>query len=389
MSDRKPIPITFVVTYISVFTHRAGTEGHLLRLLKRLDRDRFTPSLVALQQTDWTDQYDDPDVPLHVMGFRSFQRPQDWMVISKLAKFLKQNKTQITELHFIDAHFVGALASHLAKVPVVLSCRRDLGHQYGFKGKWLMKLGNRYVNRFIANANVVADKMSQIESVDREKFEVIYNGVDLPVFDENLQQPVTPEFAKFVEGKRVVSIAANLRPVKNVALFIDAAARVAKQFDDVVFAIMGHGVLQEELEQQAARCRIADRTLFLGSVPHVGPYVARSDVACLSSHSEGFSNSVVEYMACSTPVVVTEVGGLPEAIEQGKTGFAVPAGDAEAFANRIEEILRMDDSSRKAMGAAGRRRVEERFTMCGHLDAHASLYEQQLELAMSKSQNAS
>jgi len=234
---------------------------------------------------------------------------------------------------------------------------------------------------------VVADKMSELESIERSKFEVIYNGVDLPVFDEKKVKPVTPEFAKFAEGKRVVSIAANLRPVKNIPLFIDAAARVAKRFDDVVFALMGYGVLQAELEQQAARCGIADRTLFLGSVPHVAPYVARSHVACLSSHSEGFSNSVVEYMACNVPVVVTDVGGLSEAIEQGKTGFAVPAGDVEAFANRIEEILRLDEPARQAMGDAGRRRVEERFTMCSHLEAHASFYEQQLDLAKSRNGN--
>ncbi len=384
MSEQKPIPITYVISHISLFSLRAGTEGHILRLLNRLDRKRFAPSLVALQQTDWTEQFDDPNIPLHVLGFRSFSRPQDWMAISKLARFFRQNDTQIAEMHFIDAHFVGALAAQLAKVPVVLSCRRDLGYQYGFKGKLLMKLGNRFVDRFIANANVVADNMSKLESIDRSKFEVIYNGVDLPVFDEEKRKPVSSEFAKFVDGKRVVSIAANLRPVKNFPLFIDAAARVAQKFDDVVFAIMGHGVLQEELVQQVARCGIRERTMFLGSVPHVAPYVARSHVACLSSHSEGFSNAVVEYMACNVPVVVTDVGGLAEAIHEGETGYAVPAGDVEAFANRIEQILGMDASARRAMGDAGRRRVEERFTMCGHLEAHASLYEQQLELAKSR-----
>ena len=212
-TGRSPIRITYVISAIA--SEHAGTEGHLLRLLRRLDREQFAPNLVVMQRTDWADEFDDPRIPLHVLGFRSFRKPQDWLAISKLSKLLKKNETQIVELHSPDAHFAGALACRLAKVPVVISCRRNSGYQYGLKVSLQMRIGNRYVTRFMANASFVADEMSRTERADRNRYDVIHNGIDLVAFDGHTTDEVSEEFERMVGGRRVISIAANLRPVKN------------------------------------------------------------------------------------------------------------------------------------------------------------------------------
>ena len=372
----RPIRITYIISAIN--TENAGTEGHLLRLLRNLDRKKFSPQLIVMQRSAWTDQFSEPEIPMHVLDFKSFMRPKDWNIVSRITKLLRDQNPDVVELHFIDAHFAGALACRRAKVPVVLSCRRDLGHQYGFKGTWLMKLGNPFVTRFIANAKLVAQAMSKLEGIDAKKFDVIYNGIDLVAFDEKANGPVLQEFVEQTQGRRVVSIAANLRPVKNVPLFLDAMAIVAKQVPDVIFALMGDGSLRAALEQQAHELGIADRTLFLGSVPSVAPYLKRSHVACLTSHAEGFSNSVVEYMASSLPVVVTEVGGLPEAVIPEQTGFVVPPGDKDALASRVVHLLQLPEEDRQKMGVTARQRVEAEFTMQRQLEQHEELYERYL-----------
>jgi hypothetical protein len=137
-TGRGPIPISYLIS--AIHTEQAGTEGQILRLIRSMDRDRFRPTLIVLQDTAWTKQFDDPRVPLETLGFHSLQRPADWLVISALARRLKQDQTQIVELHTADAHFVGAIAAHLAKVPVVISCRRNLGHKLGFKQKKHLRL---------------------------------------------------------------------------------------------------------------------------------------------------------------------------------------------------------------------------------------------------------
>ena len=146
---------------------------------------------------------------------------------------------------------------------------------------------------------------------------------------------------------------------------------------------MGDGSQKSGLQQQADRLGIADKVIWLGSVPSVAPYLIRSHVACLSSYSEGFSNSIIEYMAAGLPVVATNVGGALEAIVEGTTGFVVPPNDPESLAQRISSILQMDETARKQMSRAARLRVEEHFTMQSQLDAHQSLYSRELNLDIS------
>ncbi len=375
------IRITYVISAIN--TEQAGTEGHLLRLIRGLDRTRFAPSLVVMQRSDWTEQFDDPQVPLHVLDFKSFQRPSDWNVVAKLTEFFRQNGTQIAELHFIDAHFAGSMAAKRARVPVVISCRRDLGHQYGLKGLWLMKLGNRHITRFLANAHFVAKAMARLEGIDSSRFEVIHNGIDLAAFDAAKDIAVPTEFASRIAGKRVVSFAANLRPVKNPNMFVDAAALLANRYPDVAFAIMGEGELRGELERKVDRLGLSERVLFLGSVPGIAPYLRQSHVACLSSHSEGFSNSVVEYMAAGLPVVVPDVGGLAEAVQDGVTGYVVPPDSVNALGDGLSRILDLDEPQRLRMGELGRQRVEQNFTMERQLIAHQDTYVRELQMVTS------
>lgn len=375
-----PIRITHVISTIA--SEHAGTEGHLLRLLRGLDREQFAPRLVVMQRTDWADEFDDPRIPLHVLGFRSFRRPQDWLAISKLSKLFKKDQTQIVELHSPDAHFAGAIAARMANVPVVISCRRNSGYQYSPKVKLQMRLGNRYVTSFMANASIVADEMSRMEGVNRDRYDVINNGIDLVAFDDQAANEV-PGFERMVGGRRVISIAANLRPVKNIGCFLHAAKKVAGKFDDVVFVIMGDGSQKTGLQQQAERLGIADKVIWTGSVPSVAPYVIRSHVACLTSDSEGLSNAIIEYMAAGLPVVATNVGGTSEAIVDGITGFVVPPNDPESLAQRISHVLQMDEAARKQMSQAARLRVEKHFTMQCQLDAHQSLYARELKLVIS------
>lgn len=368
-----PIRVSYLLS--AIHSPHAGTEGHLLRLIRSLDRSLFEPELILMQSTEWARQFDDPLVPVTNLEFVSFRRPQDWLVVSKLAKHFRKRKTDIVEMHSTDAQLVGGAAARLSGVPVAISCRRNLGYQYGAREKVLQPIANRLATTFLANAHIVAREMGRLEGIAPEQFQVIHNGIDLAAFDAASQQEdehVT-EFRSATAGKRVVSIAANLRPVKNYPLFIQAAAIVGKQLDDVTFAIMGQGEQRSELEAFANRLGIGERILWLGSVPSVAPYLMHSDIGCLTSTSEGFSNAIIESMAARLPVVVTDVGGASEAVSE-ESGYVVPSDDADAFAERLLTLLHMPERERTEMGQRGRRRVEERFSMAAQLDAYHALY---------------
>lgn len=364
-SKRAPIPICFVIATIT--TDRAGTEGHLLRLVRALDRTRFRPLLVVLQRSQWTDSFSDPDIELIVLDFKSFTRPLSWLCIIQLAHILRLHRVKVVETHFPDAHFVGALAAKIAGVPVVIGSRRDLVSQYSKKELSLCRLSNKFTSLHLANAREVADVASNIEGISRIR--VIYNGIDWDATSAG----VTDQSASHVPGSRLVSIVANLTPVKNIQMFIEAVSRVANEFDDLRFAIIGCGPKDAELKSYAESLAMSDRILWTGRVNGVRPYLERSIIACLTSHSEGMSNSVLEYMAAGLPVIATRVGGIPEAVIDGVTGYLVEDNDVDGFASRLQLLL-SNEELRISMAEASLHRARQFFSLEAQVRAHEELY---------------
>lgn len=366
------IPICYVIS--SVTTGKAGTEGRLLQFLRHIDRTKFSPTLIVLQKSSWTETFSDPDIELITLDFESFKKVSNWKIVSQLKEIFKDKKARIVELYYTDAHFSGALAARWAGVPVILSARRNLGYQYSAKDLSLSKFANRFVTRFIANSREVTRVMSQIEGIPENKFEIIYNGLDIAKFESAMQRQPEQQFMRFIDSKKVVSIAANLRPVKNIQGFLTAAYTVTQQRDDVVFVIMGSGSEEISLKSFAEQLGIGERFYWTGSVASTAPYLAHSDICVLSSDSEGFSNAIVEYMAAGLPVVATRVGGAAEAILDSQTGFLVTRGNMQALAERIVELL-SNPGVAKSFGESGRARVAERFTLAREIAAYQDLYE--------------
>jgi glycosyltransferase involved in cell wall biosynthesis len=180
-----------------------------------------------------------------------------------------------------------------------------------------------------------------------------YNGVDLDRFRPN-ETPTEPGLILHV-GRLVEK--------KGTKVLIDALARIA----GAKLAIIGEGPLRKTLERQARE--LGERVCFLGELPadDVARWMRRASVLAAPSltavdgDAEGLPNVVVEAAASGLPVVGTRHSGIPEAIEEGVTGFLVPEGDAEALAARLAEVL-TSESLRRDMGAAARRLAERKFS---------------------------
>jgi glycosyltransferase involved in cell wall biosynthesis len=160
---------------------------------------------------------------------------------------------------------------------------------------------------------------------------VVYNGVDIDAFTIPIDNNKNPD-------KKTIVTVADLYPVKNHKLLINAFSRyltLAK--DNTELTLIGDGSCRQDLEEQTRLLKIQDRVNFVGSVPHarVTPYLQNADLFCLSSFSEGLPFTVLEAMACGLPTVATNVGGVSEAVVDGKTGFLTESDNVDAFANAI------------------------------------------------------
>ena len=203
--------------------------------------------------------------------------------------------------------------------------------------------------------------------IPRAHIHVIPSGVDTDQF--------CPAHAGTVASSRWIVCVARHVPVKNLDVLLRACALLRDRGRQFQCAMVGGGVLRSDLEATRDRLGLTDLVQFAGDATEreVLAWWRRAGIGVLTSDSEGMPVSLMEAAACGVPVVATSVGGVPELVDEGVTGYLIPRGDAAALADRLALLL--DDADlRAAMGAAARRRAERRFTLTRQVDQLLSLW---------------
>jgi glycosyltransferase involved in cell wall biosynthesis len=304
--------------------------------------------------------------------------------LKRFARYLKDSKTDVIHTHDFYTNIFGMTAAALAHVPVRIASRRQSAVRAAVK-RLLERRAYGLAHAVIANCEEVRDQLVR-EGVPVEKIVTVHNGLEMErvaarpdfVRDEALAKFGLPR----EDGRRFVTIVANLRTVKDHQTFLRAARRVSEAAPQAAFVIAGEGALLAELHALAARFGLERDTFFTGRCGRLAELLFVSDVCVLSSTSEGFSNSILEYMAAARPVVATDVGGAREAIVEGETGYLVKAGDDEKMALRIVDLLDNPQQAR-AMGERGQRIVREKFSCEAQLERTEKLYQRLLGTAPS------
>jgi glycosyltransferase involved in cell wall biosynthesis len=173
----------------------------------------------------------------------------------------------------------------------------------------------------------------------------------------------------------VVGNVAALTDHKDHATLLEAAPLVLARVPSARFVVVGDGDLRHALEARAAALGLGDRWIWTGFRSDVDALLPCFAVFCLSSRSEGLGTSVLDAMNFGLAVVATAAGGIPEAVEDGLTGRVVPIQDPRALADALVDLL-ADPVRRDAMGRAGRRRFEERFTVDRMVEETLRVYEE-------------
>jgi L-malate glycosyltransferase len=292
----------------------------------------------------------------------------------KLSRYLRCNQFDVVHTHDLYSNLLGLPAAWLARVPRIISSRRDLGNW------WWYTRRNRRILRFIQKLSdvVVANSMGVRQwLIEQDGFQpshirVLYNGLDIERF-ANLhvrREDLLPDCI----GKRLVVVCANMHThTKGHEDIITAAQNVCSDFPDCVFVLIGDGELRPALEERVRCLGVSEHFRFLGARRDVPAILACCDIGLLASRAEGLPNSVLEYMAAGLPVVATAVGGIPELFKDGEAGLLVNPSKPAALASAISRLL-TDVPTAQAMGRLGRRRVQEEFTFDALLNRLEQLY---------------
>jgi glycosyltransferase involved in cell wall biosynthesis len=196
---------------------------------------------------------------------------------------------------------------------------------------------------------------------------VLPNGIDLERF-----AGIAPVGFNGNGRARIVGMVANLRPVKGPEVLVEAARVLAASHGDVLFQIAGGGD-EASVARLIQSAGLGDRVELKGCVDDVASFLAGIDVAVLTSHCEGLSNAILEYMAAGRPIVATAVGGNVELIEDEVSGLLVPPGDPGAVARAIDRLLRDPDLGAR-LGTAARRRVARHNSFEAVIHRHETFY---------------
>jgi glycosyltransferase involved in cell wall biosynthesis len=279
-------------------------------------------------------------------------------------------------------------AAALARVPVRIASRRCIDGVYTAAQVRAEHYAYRLAQAIIANSGAVREQLIK-EGVRAERIVTIHNGMNTCRVHPRPDLRRTEALAMFnLPGERerhFVTIVANMKyEVKDHATFLRAAARVRAAVPEAAFILAGEGRLTERLRALAAQLGLERDAFFTGRCQNVAELLAISDVCVLSSKAEGFSNSIIEYMAAARPVVATDVGGAGEAIREGETGYLVKPGDDEMMAERIIALLRDRERARR-MGERGLQVVNENFSCEALLERTHELYQRLLAEKSSES----
>jgi glycosyltransferase involved in cell wall biosynthesis len=336
----------------------AGTERQVVETARRLDQNKFEVHVCCLETSP---QLNGLKGHCQTAVFPTAS-VNSWSGIRQAARFrryLDRHHIQIVHAYMNKTAMFAVLTS-LASSRMVVTSRLNIGYWYTPALRTVFRLLNLRTNAVMANSQEAKRVAVAAERLDPDKVAVVYQGLDMTVFNLGLGDASVSERLGIPRSSRVIGIVANLRPVKDIPLFLRAARIVAQEFDDVVFLIAGHGEQHQELCQLACELGLQDRVFFTRGEGKIMDYLSRMCIGCLSSFSEGFSNAVMEYMAAGLPVVATDVGGNRDAIVDGKTGYLVRERTPEAFAKPLIHLLRNEDL-RLQMGRAGLQRCTECF----------------------------
>ena len=314
---------------------------------------------------------DIPEFPLTSFYNANFVRQ-----VRRCAKYLRDNKIDLIHTHDFYTNVFGMAAATLAGVAVRITSKRETHGMRSGRQEFVEKLAFGRADAIVVNSSAVRDHLAG-RGISARMICTIYNGLDLGRFAkiDPDREAICERFGLPGEEEiRFVALVANLRhDVKNVPMLLRTAKRVTNSHPNAHFIIAGEGELKLQLEELAMSMDVAGNVHFIGRCLDIPGLLSVSEMCVLTSTAEGFSNSILEYMAAGKPVIATNVGGAKEVVLDGETGYLVASADDAAMAARLIELL--DDKEKTSrFGIDAKRSVSEKFSQTAQLNRTIALY---------------
>jgi glycosyltransferase involved in cell wall biosynthesis len=347
----------------------SGSEAHLLALLPQLKERGWDIRFLMLHEHepgawDFARELRASGIPLDAIPLAADVDP---IAFFRIAGHLARTRPGILHTHLVHADVYGQLTGALTGIPVRVSTKHGFNE---FRENRGFALGDRAIaslaHMHIAISRGLARYLEEVEGFDGASFEIVHYGIE----PDGEPQPYRGDVPRLLCVGRLI-------PIKGHIVLLRAFAEARRKVPTLRLDIAGRGPLEPALRAVAKELGIEDAVHFLGYVAPIQRAIEQAAVVVVPSMGEGFGMVALEAMERARPVIAAEIGGLGELVEDGVTGYLVPAGEAEPLAAALVSLA--SDLPRAAeMGAAGRRRALEQFLQERCTDRTELLYEQAL-----------
>lgn len=356
--------MTDTVLHVGKVAGISGSEGHLLTLLPGL-RDRGWDARFCLLHEDeqgaWEFAGRLVDVGVPVDSIR-LKRDADPLAFSRLLGVVRRTRPTILHTHLVHADAYGLPAGKLARVPVLASTKHGFnpfreGRAFAFGDRTLGRLADLNIAISAGLARYLADT----EGFDAARFEVVHYGIAA-----GAEPPAPPAAPKLLSVGRLI-------PIKGHELLLRSFAEARRDVPALELEVAGEGPLRAELDALAVQLGVGDAVRFVGRVSPIAPAYERAAVVVVPSLGEGFGMVALEAAERGRAVIASAVGGLPEIVDDGRTGILVPSGDVSALSAAIVDLtIQLERAA--AMGRAARERALQEFSLDRCADRIDELY---------------
>jgi glycosyltransferase involved in cell wall biosynthesis len=363
------------VVYLAHAFHVGGAEEMVLNLVRHLPKDRFETHVCCIHEAGPIgEEIRRTGTPVTVLGLNpGVRRP--WAV-DGIRRYLRRTSPDIVHTFLLTASLYGRFAAALARVPIVIGTEVNIYERKRFRHAIVERLLMMITDRVVVSAGSVRDFYVRQVHADPAKVDVIYNAVDWGQLQTTMSREDVRRAIGIADTAPVVGIIARLTEQKGHRFLFEAIARTPA-LQAVHAIVVGGGELDSELRRQADELGVRQRVHFVGARRDLGNLLGAMDVYTQPSLWEGLPLSLVLAMGAGVPVVGTAVAGVPEVVEDGRTGLLVPPGDGVALGAALARLFG-DPAVGARLGQEARAAVTPRFGVDRYVAAVSRLYDRLL-----------
>ena len=368
----RPVPVLLLVRELNL----GGCERDLTRLALGLDRSRYIPHVASPHPDELrADALRAAGVPLVYLPLSSFLSLDMVRARRAMLRYCRQSRIRIVHAWDIPMTLFAAPAARCGRDLKVVTAQ--LSYR-GFYRPWeqrLLWLTDRLSDRVAVNCQTVIDDAVADFGMPPSKPALIYNGVDTTEFQAGPRDR-SPLPERFRDAAMVIGTVCALREEKRLETLLEAFAAADPAERNWRLVIVGSGAELDKLRALSRRLGVAELCRFEPQTAAVPQWLRALDVFVLSSRSESFPNGLLEAMACGCAVAATRIGGVPEMVEDGRSGLLFPVGDAAALGRLLIRLA--DPGVRDALASAAVERTVQRFSAERFCRAYEALYDELL-----------